>query len=278
MFASGRIPERDRTAEDRVVVIDAEELQWHRFQKAFAKATGLDLNEYRGAQMRKRVRSIVQSAGESLDSLTQRLEDGPVLATVMLHQIAIHTTQLFRDFDRWIDLQENIVPELTARNKQMAAWCAACANGADAYSLASILESMEIKTSITATDIDSVVLEQAVKGKFSNAQGKNARAFLSPSHFETRSDSYLAKPCLARRIAFKQHNLLNDPPRENFDLVCCRNIAIYLKDSACDKLYRNLSRALRPGGFLFVGTTERLFAPEEYGFESISPCFYRKLD
>ena len=276
MFVGGRTPERDKVADDRVIV-DAEQLQWHRFQKAFAKATGLDLNEYRGAQIRKRVRSVAQAAGESLDSLSQRLEDGPVLATVMLHQIAIHTTQLFRDFDRWIDLQENILPQLLAGNKQITAWCGACANGADAYSLASILESMDTSASIIATDIDSIVLEQAVKGKFSYAQGKNARAFLSPLHFESRSDTFTAKPTLSRRIAFKQHNLLNDPPRENFDLVCCRNIAIYLKDSACDKLYQNLAKALRPGGVLFVGTTERLFAPEELGFEAVSACFYRKL-
>jgi chemotaxis protein methyltransferase CheR len=54
-------------------------------------------------------------------------------------------------------------------------------------------------------------------------------------------------------------------------------MAIYLKEPACDRLYRNLWRALRPGGYLFVGTSERLFAMKEIGFESVSPCFYRKV-
>jgi len=277
MFAGGGLPGKN-TADDHVIVLNADELEWYRFQKSFAKATGLDLNEYRGAQMRRRVRSVAQSVGETVDSLGQRVKDGPVLAAVTLHQIAIHTTQLFRDLDRWIELQENILPRLTAGDTEIRVWCAGCANGAEAYSLASVLETTHSEGSILATDIDSIILEQAVKGRFTNAQGKHASGYLNRRHFESRADSFVASPVLSRRISFKQQNVLAKPPSFHFDLVCCRNVAIYLKDAACERLYRNLCNALRPGGYLFLGTTERLFAPEELGFEAISPCFYRKLD
>jgi chemotaxis protein methyltransferase CheR len=277
MFAGTGTPNNRLSREDKVIVLDQDEVVWRPFQRTFLKATGLDLSAYRSAQIRRRVESVAAAANESMDSLEERLESGPVLASVALHQIAIHTTQLFRDPDCWIDLRDNIVPEMIADGNELNIWCGACANGAEAYSLASLLVQQKVSGTILATDIDSIILENAVRGRFTHAQARNAQALLAAQHFEPRGDGYLASPKLGRRIAFHRQDLLGEPPAFDFDLICCRNIAIYLRESACDKLYENLWRALRPGGYLFVGATERLFTPSDYGFQSISPCFYRKL-
>ena len=274
MFAGGPFSIR----EDREVIhLDQHDVSWRRFKKSFSNATGVDLSDYRAPQIKRRISSIASAAGETLDSLAERLETGPVLAAVTLHQVAIHTTQLFRDLTHWIELKETVLPELSAKNKIIRAWCAACANGAEAYSLASLFETLGISGTVLATDCDAMVLEQAVKGKFTQAQSRNAGAFISSKHFDRKGDGLVASHDLCRRIVFDKHNALDNPPQYDIDFISCRNLAIYLKDSACDKLYKNLARALRPGGYLFVGSTERLFSPKELGFEPISTCFYRKL-
>lgn len=263
--------------DDNVIRLDVQDIAWRRFQKHFLEATGLDLSAYRAEQIRRRVLSVASVTGDTIESLADRLSSGPVLASVTLHQIAIHTTQLFRDNGPWTDLTEIVLPELARSGREIKAWCTACANGAEAYSLASILERDHIPGHILATDIDTIILEQAVKGRFTRAQARHSRAFLLRSHFKQKGETVVANPVLGRRIAFDRHNVLAEPPRRNLDLVCCRNVAIYLTEPAIDKLYRNMWRALRPGGYLFLGTTERLFSPKDFGFEPVLPCFYRKL-
>ena len=276
MFAGGSAGE-NAAQDGHVIVLDPQDIGWHHFHKSFLAATGVDLNQYRSAQIRRRVASIATAAGESFTSLAERLDASPVLAAVALHQIAIHTTQLFRDQHAWLELRENWLSELAQSGGEFRAWCAGCANGAEAYSLASLMESLSIPGRILATDIDSIILEQAVKGRFTNAQGKHVKSLLPAIHFEKRFDGYQAKPSLGRRISFREHNVLNDPIDLGFDLISCRNVAIYLQESACDILYRNLYRSLRSGGVLFLGASERIFRLEEYGFKSLSSCLYQKL-
>ncbi|MNL66236.1 Chemotaxis protein methyltransferase Cher2 [compost metagenome] len=59
-------------------------------------------------------------------------------------------------------------------------------------------------------------------------------------------------------------------------MIICRNVMIYFTEEAKSKLYHKFSASLRPGGYLFVGSTEQIFTPAQYGFESTETFFYRK--
>jgi chemotaxis protein methyltransferase CheR len=78
------------------------------------------------------------------------------------------------------------------------------------------------------------------------------------------------------KVTFIKQNLLADPFQTNFDLILCRNVMIYFTEEAKDLLYRKFSAALRPGGVLFVGSTEQIFYPERFQFTLEDTFFYRK--
>jgi chemotaxis protein methyltransferase CheR len=79
-------------------------------------------------------------------------------------------------------------------------------------------------------------------------------------------------------VEFKRHDLLKDPFEKNFDLIVCRNVVIYFEPEAKNELYRKFAESLKPGGFLFVGNTERIFNYKELGFEIYKPFIYRKVE
>ena len=90
--------------------------------------------------------------------------------------------------------------------------------------------------------------------------------------------AYQVRDEIRARITFSQQNLLADRFDEGYDLICCRNVVIYFTDDAKADLYRRFHKALRPGGVLFVGGTERIFESRALGFEMPLPFFYRKTE
>jgi SAM-dependent methyltransferase len=71
-------------------------------------------------------------------------------------------------------------------------------------------------------------------------------------------------------------HLLADRFDQGFDLIMCRNVVIYFNDDAKDLLYERFVQSLKPGGVLFVGSTERIYKAKEIGLETPWPFFYRK--
>lgn len=77
-------------------------------------------------------------------------------------------------------------------------------------------------------------------------------------------------------ITFAKHSLLEDRFDKNFDLILCRNVVIYFTDETKTALYRRFFDSLRPGGYLFVGGTERIGNFAELGYVNRMPFFYGK--
>ena len=95
-------------------------------------------------------------------------------------------------------------------------------------------------------------------------------------YFTQEGAFYKVSHDIKNTVAFKNHNLLKDNYESGFDLIVCRNVMIYFTEEAKDQIYANFSKALRPGGVLFVGSTEQIFNPARYDFEIEDTFFYRK--
>jgi chemotaxis protein methyltransferase CheR len=249
---------------------------WARFSRNLLESTLLDISQYRPEQMQKRVSEVAAGAGTTIGGLADRIKASPHDAKIVLHLVSIHTTDLFRDPDRWLELQEKVVPELLEARPRIRAWSAGCANGAESYSLAAALTLMDVDCDILATDLDEIALGQAEFGIFPEIECTDVPATVRELFFEPCTEGIVARESLRSHIAFQQHNLLHEPPATDFDLICCRNVSIYLTDYAKETLFQRLLSALRPGGYLFLGATERIFSPRDVGFESEFPGFYRK--
>ena len=81
---------------------------------------------------------------------------------------------------------------------------------------------------------------------------------------------------IRQRVVFRKHDLLHDPYGQAFDLIICRNVAIYFSDEAKRKINQNFCSSLKKNGILFSGGTETMLNAEEIGFQRLCPCFYRK--
>ena len=106
---------------------------------------------------------------------------------------------------------------------------------------------------------------------------KEVPAPIVKQYFVNEGHFYQVKDEIKQTVTFKQQNLLEDRYDTGFDLIVCRNVMIYFTEEAKDQIYMNFSKSLKPGGILFVGSTEQIFNPAKYGFESEDTFFYRKI-
>jgi chemotaxis protein methyltransferase CheR len=78
-------------------------------------------------------------------------------------------------------------------------------------------------------------------------------------------------------VQWRRHDLLRDPFPTDQDLIACRNVVIYFTDEAKDGLYRHFAQALRMGGILFIGATEAIPSPRDFGLQMITSGIYRRV-
>ncbi|MDD5191496.1 MAG: methyltransferase domain-containing protein, partial [Dehalococcoidales bacterium] len=95
--------------------------------------------------------------------------------------------------------------------------------------------------------------------------------------FTIKPQGYTVADKLRYKVDFRHFTLLNDSFESGFDLIACRNVIIYFSDVSRNRLFQQFHRALKPGGILFLGGSEVILKPADYGFEMVFPFFYMKL-
>ncbi|MCG7343031.1 protein-glutamate O-methyltransferase CheR [Sporosarcina sp. ACRSL] len=244
------------------------------------KKTGIDLSLYKEAQMKRRLTSLYEKRGfRNFSDYYEAIHNDKQLLDEFLDRMTINVSEFYRNAQRWEVLEKKIFPILLAKNKKLKIWSAACSTGEEPYSLAMVLAShVPLRDiSILATDLDSGVLERAKVGLYPERSLKEVPKHILDKYFVNEGQHYQVKDEIKKTVQFKRQNLLGDSYGSGFDLIVCRNVMIYFTEEAKDQIYSDFSKALRPGGILFVGSTEQIFNPSKYGFESVETFFYRKL-
>jgi chemotaxis protein methyltransferase CheR len=253
------------------------------FQQKVLNRTGIRLQDYKAEQMRRRIASMSSSVGcKSFVEFYTAMERDTALLGKFLDGMTINVTELLRNPDRFADLTKVVLPPMLKQRAglPLSVWSAGCSYGAEAYTVAMLLEEMapHLNHRVKGTDVDLTVLARADSAHFSEADMANIskarrdRFFVDPG-----TGSFLPSMALRRIVDFSRHDLLADPyPTASYDIAICRNVLIYFTEEAKERIYRGFFRSLRPGGVLFVGGTERLSDHRAIGFELIMPFFYRK--
>lgn len=234
---------------------------------------GIDLTQYKRTQMERRLRSFFSRRG--VTRLTDSIDDlrrDPAALDELLDRITINVTQLWRNPAEWELLEREILPELDSASGTIRAWSAGCSYGAEAYTLAAICQlSGRVRTKITGTDIDKRMVARARSGIFSDADARDAPLEQVRQSFDRVEQGWQAKPALRRMTSFELGDLLRTtPPRSHFDLILCRNTVIYFDEPIRDALHARLAQALRPGGYLMIGLTERVADPDAVALQKIT--------
>jgi chemotaxis protein methyltransferase CheR len=243
------------------------------------KLTGIDLSQYKRPQMERRLRTFYSNKGvNSLTEAIERLRDDPTQLEQLLDRITINVSQLWRNPEQWDLIQQKLLPEL-GQAGQLRAWSAGCSYGAEAYTLATICHFVlpGTRVSIQGTDIDKRMVERARMGVFSTEDARTAPEKLMHIGFDPVPEGWRAKLNLRTMTRFDQGDLLQMQLRAaSYDLILCRNTVIYFAEPIRDELHARLADALRPGGYLVIGSTERVSAPSELGLSMQHPFIYRK--
>ena len=194
-----------------------------------------------------------------------------------LDRMAINVSELFRNPQKWEELKTQVLPSLLKTTQKLKCWSAGCSYGAEAYSLAMVLDQdFPGSHTIIGTDIDDTALAQANAATFSEADVRGVPQAYKSKYLKPNGSTWVASENLKKYVSFKKQNMLADRFDSNFDLILCRNVVIYFTEEAKDELYRKFYSALKPGGILLVGGTERIFGSENLGFTSPIPFFYQK--
>jgi chemotaxis protein methyltransferase CheR len=249
------------------------------FKKNIATLINLDLTNYKNAQMERRIASLMNRCGIStLHEYLQILKSDAKKLEEFLNMLTINVTEFFRNPEKFQELENIYIPELLKTSRKLKIWSAGSSIGAEIYSVAMILDKMRILNDcdLIASDFDKTILEKARNGVYSSfemgAMGDDFKKYFSP----LGNEKYQIESKLRQKIKFEKMDLLNSKFEKGFDLILCRNVVIYFTDEAKDKLYKDFFNALKPGGILFIGSTERINNHKEIGFNMKKPFFYQK--
>jgi chemotaxis protein methyltransferase CheR len=197
-----------------------------------------------------------------------------------LDRMTINVSEFWRNPNRWHLLKERFLEPLARRPGHLAVWSAACSTGEEPYTLAMLLDSLEAleRTALLATDIDENALAKAREGVYAERSVRDVPTEYLKRYFKLDNGVYRVADKLRQAVRFQRQNLLLDPFEGRYDLIVCRNVVIYFTEEAKAGLYRKFAQALKPDGILFVGSTEQIFNPGQYGLEAADSFFYRRAD
>ena len=235
--------------------------------------TGHDFSQYKPSTIGRRIeRRLAVHQIETIDGYVKYLQQTPAEAVALFHDLLIGVTNFFRDPEAFKTLEEQVIPKLFAgkpANGVIRVWSPGCATGEEAYSLAILLAERQealkrsFKVQVFATDIDSQAIATARAGLYP----ASIAADISPerlAHFfaaEPNSahgspSDYRIRKSIRDMLVYSEQNVIKDPPFSKLDLISCRNLLIYMGGELQKKLIPLFHYALRPGGFLFLGTSE----------------------
>ncbi|EZH67612.1 hypothetical protein DH09_06680 [Bacillaceae bacterium JMAK1] len=249
------------------------------FVKRVHNLYGIDLSMYKSKQMMRRTRSFYERYGfVSYDDFFMiGLTVDRELEKRFIDRITINVSEFYRNRTRWMDVRELVLPELLKRNEALTIWSAACSSGEEAYTLSTLFcEQIQRDIKIVATDIDESILMKAKRATYAKKSLRELLPHEVTEYFNNDGNNYTVKDRYRASIKFSRHDLLNDPYFKNVHLITCRNVLIYFTEEGKDIILKRFVDSLTDGGFLFVGSTEQIFAPERYGLETYGSFIYRK--
>ncbi|HTH60860.1 MAG TPA: CheR family methyltransferase [Paraburkholderia sp.] len=228
--------------------------------------TSHDFRHYKRATVLRRIERRLQvNALADLHQYRDFLHVHPEETTALLQDMLISVTNYFRDREAYDALRDEVLPLLfknRTNDDPIRIWSAGCATGEEAYSIAMLMQEASMKTAdavpfqVFATDIDERTIAIARIGLYPEAILADVDPARVRQFFSKDAAHYRVKKELRERVLFALHNVMSDPPFSRLDMICCRNLLIYLDREAQVDILRTFHFALRPGGYLFLGSSE----------------------
>lgn len=184
----------------------------------------------------------------------------------MISALTTNVTQFFRENHHFETLRQTALPPLLAEaraGRRVRIWSAGCSNGQEPFSIAMILADMapdlaNLDIRILATDIDPQMVARGREALYEPAATETVPKALQRFFLREEGGMRIVEP-LRALVSFRELNLHKPwPMKGHFDIIFCRNVVIYFDPQAQQRLWERFEDALTPGGWLFVGHSERV--------------------
>ncbi len=216
---------------------------------------------YRRAERRMAIHGM-----SSLEQYADFLEYNAQESDLLFKELLIGVTRFFRDPAAWEYLAETVLPDLLTRRKEdhtLRAWVIGCSTGEEAYSLAMVFSEMIGRSSkkavtiqVFASDLSPDAIATARRGRYPLTIRDDVSPERLARFFNAHEDHYQIHQEIRDMVLFALHDVVLDPPFTRLDLIACRNLLIYFGPLLQRRLLPLLHYSLRPGGVLFLGSSE----------------------
>ena len=237
----------------------------------------MDLRSYKLSTVERRIQHRMGILGlEQLNDYVEYFLRSEEEQDLLIDDISIGVTQFFRNPEIWTILRNQVLERMileSAPDEVLRIWVPGCSTGEEAYTLSilfeEIMESLGERRDVRifASDIDRSAIRTAGLGRYSSHIEQDIPQHLLNKYFSRDDEGYVALERVRKRVVFAAHNLIEDPPFSNMNLVSCRNLLIYFQVNAQKDILSFLHFSLKPDGYLLLGEAETTSSLPDYFIE-----------
>ncbi len=257
--------------------------------------SGIHLDASKSYLIETRLKGLMKAAGtESYYQLYRKAKSDPggVLEGKIIDAVCTHETMFFRDRSPFELLKNRMLPKLIERKATSSTgapaairiWSAGCSTGQELYSIAMVLKASGVSPAkfdvrLLGTDISNSALSEARSGEYSQVMvDRGLPKDQLTTHFNWNGRKWRIRDNIRSLCTFRKHNLMESLcGLGQFDIIFCRNVAIYFRPRDKAALFDKLATVLEPDGCLIIGSSESISGMTSK-FEPVtqsSTVFYR---
>jgi len=230
--------------------------------------TGHDFAGYKRNTIRRRIeRRMAVHQIAMIDEYVRFLREHSDEVKTLFKDLIITVTNFFRDPESFEALKEKAITNIIkdkAFDSPLRIWIPGCATGEEAYSIAMLCEETKeelqkhLDVQVFGTDVDDQSIEVARRGNYPGNIAADVSEKRLKRFFNKVDARYKVKESIRDNLIFAAQDLIKDPPFSKLDLVCCRNVLIYMGTELQKKIIPIFHYTLNPDGYLFLGTSETI--------------------
>ena len=264
--------------------IDLTQKEFELFQKFIFKEIGISFENSKKFLVKNRLLKQLHIYNfESFSDYYRYIQINKTEKIAMLNLVTTNETYFFREKKHFEFLENDIIPKALKDKKSLRLWSAASSNGAEAYSLAMLLDNNNLNFEIFASDINTEVIKKAKIGLYPIKMMDKIPDILKKKYCLLGKGKhegwFLVDRVLVPKIIFQERNLINiQSDLGLFDIIFLRNVLIYFNDDMKEQIIKNVLNNLKVGGYLIVSLTEYIRDLDKYNLIKVDNSIYQKVD
>jgi chemotaxis protein methyltransferase CheR len=249
--------------------------QW--FINWLMRQAGLSALSYRPLALHRRLPAVLRTLRVPTLSLAKSaIQNEPSLLAMAVDALVLGVTRFFRDSEVFAAIESRVLTELCRGGDRPRIWSVGCGSGAELYSVAILLAERQrvAGACLLGTDCRQSAIDAAAAGQYSQSVVSGMAPALLSRYFKHEAPNWTLDANLIGTCQWRRSNVLRQGGDGAWDMILCRNMAMYLTPEAAHMLWRRLALSLRSGGFLVVGRAER--PGDAVRLNMLDTCIYQK--